>query len=78
MLDAIRPGALVFASQRFRFAVAQARLAQAEGDDAEARRYENALKEAGRDAPDFSRHPTVGLVTADKTVIDQMQKLVGR
>ena len=75
VLDAIQPGSLIFASQRFRFAVAQARLAQAEGDDAEARRYaENALKEAGRGARDFPRHPTVGLVTADKTVIDEMQK----
>jgi hypothetical protein len=79
VLDAIQPGSLVFASQRFRFAVAHARLAQAEGDDAEARRHaENALKEAGRDAPDFPRHPTVGLVTADKTVINEMQKLAGR
>ena len=79
VLDAIRHGSLVFASQRFRFAVARARLAHAEGDDAEARRYaQTALEEAGRDAPDFPRHPTVGLVTADKTVIDQMQKLAGR
>ena len=79
VLDAIPPDSLVFAGQRFRFAVARARLAQAEGEDAEARRYaENALNEAGRDAPDFPRHPTIGLVTADKTVIDQMQKLAGR
>ena len=79
VLDAIPPDSLVFAAQRFRFAVARARLAQAEGDDAEARRYaENALTEAGRDAPDFPRHPTVGLVTADKTAIHQMQKFAGR
>lgn len=79
VLDAIRHGSLVLASQRFRFAVARARLAHAEGEDAEARRYaQTALEEADRDAPDFPRHPTVGLVTADKTVIDQMRKLGGR
>jgi hypothetical protein len=79
VLDAIPPNSLVFARDRFRFAVAQARLAEAEGDNVEARRYaESALKEAGRDAPDFPRHPTVGRVTADKTVIDQMQKLASR
>ena len=79
VLDAIPPDSLVFARDRFRFSVAQARLAQAEGDNAEARRYaESALEEAGRDAPDFPRHPTVGRVTADKTVIGQMRKLAGR
>jgi hypothetical protein len=76
VLDAIPPHSLVFASQRFRFAVARARLAYAEGDNAEARRYaESALMEAGRDAPDFPRHPTVGLVRAETTVIDEMEKL---
>lgn len=79
VLDSIPPGFLVFASQRFRFAVALARLAQAEGNNAEARRFaENALEEAERDAPDLPRHPTVGLVNADTAVIGELQKLAGR
>ena len=79
VLDAIPPGSLVFASQRFRFAVSRARLASAEGEDTEARRYAgNALQEAGKDAPDFPRHPNVGLVNVDMAVIEEMQKLASR
>lgn len=79
VLDAISPGSLVFASQRFRFAVANARLARADGDDVGASRYaETALEEANRDAPDFSRHPTVGVVRAERGVLDEMTRLVAR
>lgn len=75
MLDAIPPTELVFSSQRFRYAVARARLAWP-GDEAEARRYaEDALREAAREIPDFTRHPSVGLVEADSKVLSEMQQL---
>ena len=79
LLDAIAEADLVFASQRFRYAVARARLAQASGYEAEAKAYaENALTEAARDTPDFPRHPTVGLVKADRKVLKEMRKLARR
>jgi tetratricopeptide (TPR) repeat protein len=76
LLDAIPGTDLVFASQRFRYAVARARLARESGDEAEALRYaEHALREAAQDTPDFPRHPTVGLVDADRKVLREMRKL---
>lgn len=78
VLDAIPPDRLVFASQRFRFAVARARLARAARDNVAARQCaENALREAERSAPDFPRHPTVGFVHADRKVLKEMRKLAG-
>jgi tetratricopeptide (TPR) repeat protein len=78
VLDAIASRDLVFASQRFRYAVARARLARASGDKVEAGRYaESALTEAARDTPDFPRHPTVGQVDADRKVLREMRKLAG-
>jgi tetratricopeptide (TPR) repeat protein len=75
-LDAIASTDLVFASQRFRYAVARARLARASGEKAEARRWAGvALQEAARDTPDFPRHPTVGLVDADRKLLREMRKL---
>jgi tetratricopeptide (TPR) repeat protein len=78
LLDVITTSDLVFASQRFRYAVARARLARASGDKVEARQYaEDALRETARDTPDFPRHPTVGLVDADRKVLKEMGKLAG-
>lgn len=75
LLDAITTSDLAFASQRFRYAVARARLARASGNTVEARRYaEDALREAARDTPDFPRHPTVGLVDADRKVLKEMRE----
>jgi tetratricopeptide (TPR) repeat protein len=60
----------------FRYAVARARLAHASGNKVEARQYAgHALREAARDTPDFPRHPTVGLVDADRNVLKEMRKL---
>jgi tetratricopeptide (TPR) repeat protein len=76
VLDAMASGDLVFASQRFRYAVARARIAHAARDDISARRYAvDALREAEGCAPDFPRHPTVGLVNADKKVLKEIRKL---
>ena len=76
LLDAVGESDLAFASQRFRYAVARARIARDSADEAEARRYaEQALREAARDTPDFRRHPTVGVVDADRKVLTQMRKL---
>ncbi len=76
VLDGITPSDLVFASQRFRYAVARARLARAAGNKAEARQHaEDALREAARDSPDFPRHPTVGLVGANRKVTKEMREL---
>jgi tetratricopeptide (TPR) repeat protein len=76
LLDAITTSDLVFASQRFRYAVARARLAHASGNKVEVRQYAgDALREAARDTPDFPRHPTVGLVHADRNVLKEMRKL---
>jgi hypothetical protein len=70
------PLALTFSSQRFRYAVARARLASHSGRRAEARRYaDDALREAESVKPYFSRHPTVGRVTADPTVLREMHEL---
>lgn len=76
LLDALSPVALTFSNQRFRYAVARARLARASGHRTEAQRYaEDALREAERVEPDFPRHPTVGRVTADATVLREMNEL---
>lgn len=76
LLDALPPVALTFSSQRFRYAVARARLARMSGHRAEARRYADAaLREAESAKPDFSRHPTVGRVTADTSVLREMTEL---
>jgi tetratricopeptide (TPR) repeat protein len=76
LLEALPPVALTFSSQRFRYAVARARLARNSGHWAEARRYaDDALSEAAMVKPDFSRHPTVGLVTADQTALREMNEL---
>jgi tetratricopeptide (TPR) repeat protein len=76
LLDALPPVALTFSSQRFRYAVARARLARNSGNAAEARRYaDDALREAERAKPDFSRHPTVGWATADSTDLQEMKEL---
>lgn len=76
LLDALSPVALTFSSQRFRYAVARARLARSSGQRAEARRYaRDALHEAERVKPDFSRHPTVGRVAAEPTVLREMNEL---
>lgn len=64
MIDVQRD--LAFRSQRFRYAVCRARLAAERNDWAEAADYAAAaLREAGSDAADFPRHPTVGPVRAD-------------
>jgi hypothetical protein len=70
VLDAITSSELVIPSQRFRYAVARARLARASGEDGEARRYaEDALREA-------ARKPRVGRsVEADPKVLCEMQQL---
>lgn len=79
LLDALPPVALTFSSQRFRYAVARARLAHISGHQADARRYANdALDEAERVKPDFSRHPTVGRVTADPKVLREMNELASK
>ncbi len=76
LLDGITPSDLVFASQRFRYAVVRARLARASGSKVEAKQYaEDALREAAGDSPDFPRHPTVGLVDADRKVMKEMRKV---
>ncbi len=76
LLDGITPSDLVFASQRFRDAVARARLARAAGKKVEAKQHaEDALREAARDSSDFPRHPTVGLVDANRKVTKEMRKL---
>ena len=76
LLDALPPIALTFSSQRFRYAVARARLARDSGHRAEARRYaDDALREAEMAKPDFSRHSTVGRVTADPTALREMNEL---
>jgi tetratricopeptide (TPR) repeat protein len=79
VLQAVEPADLVFASQRFRYAVARARLARAAENPLEATRYaEAALQVAASTTPDFSRHPTVGLVQPDEATLDEMRELAGR
>jgi tetratricopeptide (TPR) repeat protein len=75
VLNAIASTDWVFASQRFRYAVARARLARASGENAEASRWAgHALREAATDIPDFPRHPTVGLVDADGKLLREMRR----
>lgn len=67
---------LAFASQRFRYAVCRARLAVTRDNPAEAADYASeALREAASDKPDFARHPTVGRVVADKSLVREMRRL---
>jgi tetratricopeptide (TPR) repeat protein len=76
LLEALPPVALTFSSQRFRYAVARARLARNSGHLAEARRYaDDALREAETIKPDFRHHPTVGRVAADPSVLHEMSEL---
>lgn len=78
ILDGIDPEqGLVFVSQRFRYSVARARLAEARGDDQQASEFASAaLRLAAITTPDFSRHPTVGLVHADESVLEDLRNLV--
>jgi tetratricopeptide (TPR) repeat protein len=77
LLDGLTPDDLVFASQRFRYAVARARLERASGNRSAAKRYaEAALAEAARETPDFPRHPTVGRVGVDRKVLQEMRDLL--
>ena len=76
ILDSIAPRDLVFASQRFRYAVCRVRLAQARGDARGA--SENAvaaLEAAAREIPDFPRHPTIGWVQADKNLLKELRRI---
>jgi tetratricopeptide (TPR) repeat protein len=79
VLQAVDLADLVFASQRFRYAVARARLARASERPSEAKHHaESALQVAASTTPDFSRHPTVGLVQPDEATLDEMRELAGR
>lgn len=67
---------LTFKSQRFRYAVACARLAARRDDAVEAAEYASAaLREAFEERPDFSRHPDVGHVTADEALVQELEWL---
>lgn len=67
---------LAFSSQRFRYAVCRARLAAARGDSEEASEYAAAaLREAARETPDFPRHPNVGQVHVEPSLLREMEQL---
>ncbi len=68
---------LAFRSQRFRYAVCRARLAVVRDDAEEASNYAAAaLQEAATDTPDFPRHPDVGHVDADESLLRELRQLV--
>jgi tetratricopeptide (TPR) repeat protein len=67
---------LTFKSQRFRFAVACARLAERRDNAVEAAQYASAaLREASEERPDFSGHPGVGHVDADEPLLQELRRL---
>jgi hypothetical protein len=70
---------LLFSSQRFRYAVLCARLANRNRDrDSAARFAEDALVEANRTRPDLGRHPDLGWVHADAATVSEMERLARR
>lgn len=66
----------VFGSEFWRIEVARARLLARTGDLTRASAHaRNALELLENDTPTFSRHPTVGLIDADKPTIREMRRL---
>jgi hypothetical protein len=70
---------LLFSSQRFRYAVVCARLADRNRDrDSAARFAEAALAEADRTQPDLRRHRDLGWADADAATVGEMERLARR
>jgi hypothetical protein len=76
VLDGIDVEELTFNDHRFRFAVSQARVSSALGEHAVAREFaELALELTEVTEPEYGRHPTVGLVKADRRILRELRKL---
>lgn len=75
-LDAVLADDVVFGSLRFRYAVAQARLAELADDRDRAAAFAlGALHLAAVDAPISGAHPTVGRVDADDYLLGDLEEL---
>lgn len=76
ILDGVDAADLTFKIQRFRYSVCQARLAAANGDTSEAATHAvAALREASTTGPDFPRHPDIGHVRADDSLLRELKRL---
>ncbi len=76
LLDAARCAGLTFKVERWRWAIAHARIASATGRTSDAASYaREALKLLDDPSPDFARHPDVGLISPDKATLRELQRL---
>ena len=76
ILDGEDAADLTFKVQRFRYSVCKARIAAMNGDTDEAATHAiTALREASTTAPDFPRHPDIGHVRADESLVRELKRL---
>ena len=66
---------LTLRSESWRFCVARARLAAALGREDAASYATRALELLAEVGPQFSRHPTVGLIETDEATVEEMRRL---
>lgn len=67
---------LAFKSQRWRWLVTSARLAALTGDSASAAEHaRTAIELLGVEAPDFSRHPTLGHIVTDEETVQELRRM---
>lgn len=67
---------LAFKSQRWRWLVTSARLAALTGDVRLAAEHARAaIEQLHTEAPDFSRHPTLGHIVTDEATVEQLRRL---
>lgn len=76
LLDAAQRAGLRFKVERWRWMIAQARIAARTGRTAEAALLaEDALTLLDDPSPDFPRHPDVGLIEPDRRTVRELQRL---
>jgi tetratricopeptide (TPR) repeat protein len=76
LLEAAERAGLTFEVERWRWAVAQARIASRSGRASEAKAFAAAALDLLDDpSPDFPRHPDVGLIDADRKTVREVKRL---
>jgi len=76
LLDAARDTGLTFKSERWRWLIARARIAADSGDSASAAVHAaEALALLDDRAPDFPRHPDVGLIEPEPRTVRELRRL---
>jgi tetratricopeptide (TPR) repeat protein len=76
LLEAAQEAGLTFKVERWRWLIAQARIAARTGQPPEAASFaRDALTLLDDPSPDFARHPDVGLIKPDRKTVRELQRL---